>query len=294
MTNNSMISTSVLNAGMRARIDAVAAVTASVGVGVVLTSLTSADLRVRGIAGGTGSAFVTAAAVSILRRRPPFSTAADRITLSRCVLAGGCATVVVLTLFGSWPARSWPLVLLTVPALLLDGVDGRVARRQGSASEEGARLDMEVDAALLLVLSVPAAMVVGPWALAIGAMRYLFVAASWWRPALRRPMHFSRIRKVVGVLQGVALVVALAPVVPLVVATTVTACALGLLVISFGRDVLVLERSARSAEQPRPRGLRIGDFRSLKLVSPNRSEHHHSRRRVPASNSTARDDANCS
>ncbi len=46
---------------------------------------------------------------------------------------------------------------LAVPALILDGVDGWVARRTGTANDAGARLDMEVDAALILVLrkSIP-------------------------------------------------------------------------------------------------------------------------------------------
>ena len=45
-------------------------------------------------------------------------------------------------------------------ALALDGVDGQVARRTGTASELGARFDMEVDAFLILVLSVAAGRVV--------------------------------------------------------------------------------------------------------------------------------------
>ena len=38
-------------------------------------------------------------------------------------------------------------------ALLLDAVDGGVARRTGTVSGFGARFDMEVDAFLILVLS---------------------------------------------------------------------------------------------------------------------------------------------
>ena len=47
-----------------------------------------------------------------------------------------------------------PLVGLTAVALALDGVDGRVARRTETVTAVGARFDMEVDAFLILVLSV--------------------------------------------------------------------------------------------------------------------------------------------
>jgi phosphatidylglycerophosphate synthase len=234
-------------ARLRARVDAGAAVLVSVVVGVVLTTLIQGELPARFLAGTAGVVFVTVAAVSILRRQPAFSTVADRITLFRSVLAGGCTTLVALSFAGALPMRSWPLVLVAVPALLLDVVDGWAARKKGTASAQGARLDMEVDAALLLVLSIPAAIFIGPWVLAIGAMRYLFIAASWMRPALRQPLRFSRSRKVAGGFQGVVLVVALTPVVPVPVAALVLLVALALLVVSFGRDVWELERSHGSA-----------------------------------------------
>jgi hypothetical protein len=84
--------------------------------------------------------------------------------------------------------------------------------------------------------------VVGPWALAIGLMRYAYVAASWVRPALRRPLAFSQFRRLVGGGQGVALLIALLPPVPVPAGRAVLALALGLLVVSFGRDVVGQER----------------------------------------------------
>ena len=45
-------------------------------------------------------------------------------------------------------------MLLSSVALALDGVDGQVARRTRTVSALGARFDMEVDAFLVLVLSV--------------------------------------------------------------------------------------------------------------------------------------------
>ena len=73
------------------------------------------------------------------------------------------------------------------------------------------------------------------------------MAASRVRPALREPLTFSQLRRLVGGGQGVALLIALVPVVPVPAAAAVVALALALLVVSFGRDVFRLERTQRSA-----------------------------------------------
>ena len=74
------------------------------------------------------------------------------------------------------------LVVIATVALILDGVDGQVARRTHTVTALGARFDVEVDSILLLVLSVRIAPVLGLWVLAIGLMRYAWVAASWLLP----------------------------------------------------------------------------------------------------------------
>lgn len=183
--------------------------------------------------------------ISVLRRTPRFLTLADRITLWRGILIGGCATLAVLVWGGAMPAQAWLPVLFAVPAMLLDAVDGWVARRTGTANDYGGRLDMETDAALLIILSIAAAFVIGPWVLLIGAMRYLFVTAGLWRPALQAKLVFSNFRRIVGGFQSIALVIALAPVTTTAVAVVTVAVALGLLLISFGKDVMTLERSFR-------------------------------------------------
>lgn len=197
-------------------------------------------------AAALGTVPALASAVAVLRRRPRTSTPADRVTLTRSVLASGCAAVTVMVLAGSVPARTWWLLALAVPALLLDAADGLVARRTGSVSVAGARLDMQVDAGFLVVLSVAVAPVLGGWVLLIGAMRYLFVAASWLRPALAAPLARSEFRRAVAGLQGAMLAVAIAPVVPLGAATVAVLFALALLLVSFGRDVVTLERRVRA------------------------------------------------
>ena len=158
----------------------------------------------------------------------------------------------VLVLAGPVPARTWTLLALTAPALLLDAVDGPVARRTGSTSAVGARLDMEVDAGLLVVLSLAAAPVVGGWVVLIGAMRYLLVAASWVRPELRTPLPPSTFRRGVAGLQGVVLAAAIAPFVPRWVATAAALVALGLLIASFTSEVVTMERLAKPSADAVP------------------------------------------
>ena len=190
---------------------------------------------------GAGLVVPVVAGAALARRRPVPVTPPDVVTLGRVVLTGLITTATVLVLAGELPGRTWPLALVVGAALLLDAVDGWVARSTGTASAAGARLDMESDAALLLVLSVLAGTQVGWWVVAIGALRYLFVAASWVRPALRAELTFSQPRRVVAALQGVALLLVVVPLVPVPLAAAAAALALAALVASFARDVVDLE-----------------------------------------------------
>jgi phosphatidylglycerophosphate synthase len=189
-----------------------------------------------------GIAVVVAAGAAVTARAGGWSGPADRVTLARTVLIGGCATCTVLILAGALSPRPWLLLVLLVPALALDAVDGPVARRTGTATPAGARFDMEMDAALLMILSVAAIASLGWWVLAIGGMRYAYVAAAQFRPQLARPLAFSQFRRQVAAVQGITLAAALSPVFSLPVARVAVALALVLLVISFGRDVIAQER----------------------------------------------------
>ncbi|MER6049318.1 CDP-alcohol phosphatidyltransferase family protein [Streptomyces sp. NPDC001793] len=189
----------------------------------------------------TGAVLVRAVRGSGLRSFGP----ANRVTLARATLVGG-VTALVADSF----ARPVPVAALVGPAsvaLALDAVDGRVARRTGTATALGARFDMEVDAFLILVLSVHAAGPLGPWVPVIGALRYLFVAASWVLPWLCAPLPPSMARKTVAAVQGVVLVAAGAGFAPRVLERGAVAGALALLVWSFGRDVGWLWRSRERA-----------------------------------------------
>ncbi|MFG1955508.1 CDP-alcohol phosphatidyltransferase family protein [Micromonospora sp. NPDC048830] len=172
----------------------------------------------------------------------------DVVTLGRAVLVGAVTALVVDGFGGAAPVPL--LVGLTAVALLLDAVDGQVARRTGTASALGARFDMEVDAYLILLLGAHLAPTLGGWVLAMGAMRYAFVAAGWALPWLRGTLPPRRWRKVVAAAQGVALAAASAGVLSPAAASVLLAGALVLLVESFGRDVGWLWR--RRPARPRP------------------------------------------
>jgi phosphatidylglycerophosphate synthase len=165
---------------------------------------------------------------------------ADHITLARAVLVGGVLALVAAHLTDGMPVAVF--VSLASVALILDAVDGRIARRTGTASPLGARFDMEVDAFLILVLSVHVAVSLGVWVLAIGAMRYVFVAAAWVAPWLRSELPPSLARKTVAALQGIVLVVISAGMLPSPAEMASAGLALVLLLWSFGRDIRWLWR----------------------------------------------------
>ncbi|MCR1786599.1 CDP-alcohol phosphatidyltransferase family protein [Nocardioides carbamazepini] len=163
---------------------------------------------------------------------------ADRVTAVRAVLACGVTALTVRGLVEPLSGRlTAVLVGLGTVALLLDAVDGYVARRTGTASAFGARFDMETDAFLIAVLSVHVAPQIGWWVLAIGAMRYAYVGAGWALPWLRRPTPPRYWAKVVAAVQGVVLTVVASTLLPDPVARASAGVALLLLVESFGHDV---------------------------------------------------------
>ncbi|MEC8952281.1 MAG: CDP-alcohol phosphatidyltransferase family protein [Acidobacteriota bacterium] len=170
---------------------------------------------------------------------------ANRVTLGRAALvlplAGLTIQAPVISVIGYW----WVILVATV-AMILDGVDGWVARRRGP-TVFGARFDMELDALLLLVLSV---MVwqsgkVGLWVSLIGVLRYLFVFASWLWPSLAAKLPASRRRKTICVVQGVVLLVCLGPIIPATMASIIAVAALAMLMSSFAVDVQWLLRPGK-------------------------------------------------
>lgn len=172
---------------------------------------------------------------------------ANRITLLRLVLtalaAGALAAPVLLHEHG------WLLVGLTLTALLLDGVDGWLARHHECASAFGARFDMETDALLILILALLVWQrgQVGFWIVLAGIWRYLFLVGAMAWPWLRAPLPPSRRRQTVCVIQIVVLIVCLGPPIEPTMARFVAALSLLLLSASFIIDIFWLYRHRRTS-----------------------------------------------
>jgi phosphatidylglycerophosphate synthase len=173
------------------------------------------------------------------------------VTLARLALVALAAAAV---LHGG-AAAAWSAVALATVAAALDGVDGWLARRQGTASAFGARFDMETDQLLIVALAVAAWHLdkAGAWVLAAALPRYAFVAAAAAWPWLARPLPESRRRKAVCVAQIVTLIVAIAPIVAPPWSAAAAAGGLAALCYSFAVDVAWLRRRARASSEEIPR-----------------------------------------
>ncbi|GAA1981154.1 CDP-alcohol phosphatidyltransferase family protein [Microbacterium pumilum] len=170
---------------------------------------------------------------------------ANIATATRSTLVG-IVTALVATSFTA-PIAVPLLIGLTVPALALDAVDGWIARRTDTITELGGRFDMEVDAFLIFALSAYVAQELGWWVLLIGLMRYALAVAGWLLPWLQATVPFRYWRKVVAAIAGVALALAASGLAPRWVDDLVVLIALGLLIESFGRDVVWLFVRHRAA-----------------------------------------------
>jgi phosphatidylglycerophosphate synthase len=171
---------------------------------------------------------------------------ANHITLLRtgliCLIGGA--------LLGG-ASLSWSLASVIALALSLDAVDGWLARRLGLVSRFGARFDLEIDALMMLVLSVVVWQTgrADIWVLTIGGMRYGFVGLGMIWPAARRPLPPSFRRKAVCAALGVLLLICLLPPIPPWLASGAAALALLSQVASFAIDLVWLRWRA-AAELP--------------------------------------------
>lgn len=186
-----------------------------------------------------GLALLGAAAVMAylpgLHPHPRFG-AANAVTLGRGVVAALLGALVVAPTGDGVAAFATAAGTL---AAVLDGVDGRLARRRGITSEFGARFDMETDALLVLVLSVLAWRWdrAGAWVLLSGLLRYAFVAAGALVPWVRRPLPASRWRKAVCVVQIAVLLAVILPLLPPEASSPLALAGLLVLASSFAVDL---------------------------------------------------------
>ncbi len=185
-----------------------------------------------------------AVAVCVLRFWPANQ---DFGPANRATLMRACLVIVLVSaapFLGQLPpdnleAQLWSYAVVALIALLMDGVDGALARAHNCQSEFGARFDMELDAVLILGLSIAVLALGkgGAWVLALGLMRYAFIAGAAVFPWLNAPLPESFRRKTVCVWQLVSLMVALLPPIPPMFASASLALALALLAWSFAVDI---------------------------------------------------------
>ncbi len=188
-----------------------------------------------------GSAVPALLVTARMRSDEPAIHPADWVTLARALLIAGVAGLVADSF--SLPVPVTALVTLSAVALALDAVDGQVARRTGTATPVGARFDGEVDAFLILLLSIVVSQDYGGWVLAIGAARYALLIAGWLIPWLAAPLPPRYWGKVVAAVTGIVLTVAASGVTSRLAGIIAVAVALVLLAESFGRNVIWLYRT---------------------------------------------------
>lgn len=180
---------------------------------------------------------------------------ANSVTLVRLTLTLFLAALVgerlVHAPIAAMAETAWILVVVATATALLDAVDGHLARRSGMASAFGARFDMETDAFFILVLCalVVQAGQVGPWVIASGLMRYAFIGAARLWPWLSGPLHPSKRRQTVCVVQITTLIVCLGPIISPSVATVLAAISLVMLAVSFAIDVHALARQRATFQE---------------------------------------------
>jgi phosphatidylglycerophosphate synthase len=166
---------------------------------------------------------------------------ANHVTILR-----GALIALLAGLLGEHGSRATAAVAVIVASatVVLDGVDGWLARRSGMASEFGARFDMETDAVFVAVLALLVWQFgkAGSWVLLSGLMRYLFAAAVLLAPRLQRPIPSTMRGKSIAVLQMIALIMALAPVCSPTISAWIAALGLLALVLSFSLDAVWLLR----------------------------------------------------
>lgn len=190
-----------------------------------------------------GYALALAAAMHGMERAYPHAALGlcNLVTLARLVIVAALAVPLV-----AGEGGGTAVFALAVAALLLDGVDGWLARRAGLASSFGARFDMEVDSLLALVLALHAfAGGAAGWpVILLGLPRYAFGLAGLVWPWLRAgaPERFSR--KAVCVLQIATLIALQWPGLPTPLAAPLVAATVLALAWSFRVDVVWLRRQA--------------------------------------------------
>lgn len=186
---------------------------------------------------------VVAVALTFVRAHHPFTRfgPANQVTTVRAIIVA-----LVAGLIGEPGDATNGTFAATASGIVtaLDAVDGWLARKTRMASPFGARFDMEIDALLILALAILAWQYekAGAWVVLAGLLRYVFVAAGWVVPWMRRPLPPSRRRQAICVLQIIGSSLVLLPAVTPPASARMAALLLLALFASFLIDVMWLWR----------------------------------------------------
>ena len=167
----------------------------------------------------------------------------------------GARVLICMVLFASLaldPRAAWWKLGLALLILVLDGVDGALARRAGP-THAGAIFDAESDSFYVATMCGVCHLWLGlaAWIFVIAALRPLYVlawaVAQRYRPVQSPNRKGSQRARIIFLCTTIALLLALAPGVPLMPKHVVTAVAAALLCYSFGVDALASFRPPRPA-----------------------------------------------
>lgn len=216
---------------------------------VAAVSLVLVGLELRALALAMASYGIALLPITWLWRRGfshPSLGVANTITVVRLGLVASLIAPLLA------PAKPAVIIGVAISAFVLDGLDGWFARRSNRVSEFGARLDIEVDAGLTVVLALNALAgnSVGPLVLLLVLPRYLWVLAGRLLPWLRATLPERQSRKVVTVIQTGTLIALQLPFVVGLLATGLVLVVGGLVLLSFGRDLVWLTRHRHPHSPP--------------------------------------------
>jgi phosphatidylglycerophosphate synthase len=179
------------------------------------------------------AAFGVACAMALAATYAGRWTADGRFGLANAVTALRYGLVLLLAAIRS----AGPLAAsIVVAVLVLDGLDGFIARRSRTASSFGARFDTECDALLVLVAGVVLALSgrLGAWILVPGLLRYLYAIAMVLVPGSRGEAPRSDLGRYVFAAMVTSLAASLWPLAPIHPALSFSAALL--VVYSFARS----------------------------------------------------------
>ena len=161
---------------------------------------------------------------------------ANHVTMIRAMLAAFVASLISEPVVPRVAATGTAVAIVMI---VLDGVDGWLARRSRMTSAFGARFDVETDAVFVMAMSILVWQhgKAGAWVLLGGMMRYAFVMAGSRLPWLARRLQPTGRAKTISVFHMVALSVALAPIITTPLSAIAVAAALVALSWSFAVDV---------------------------------------------------------